>query len=388
MRTVKGQEAIAIAETWGVPLYDAFYRHEVSVAQAKQFIDSRRDPQSFILENWPDSDDEAEQVLLHRFHTALAKGHLREARIMDVIAHPNGGVRIHPFAARLAADRLVDQGRIEITGEQDSEPYYHMVKNAHLSDHFFDGLDSLVCEDCAKLDFRRPFHQTCLTLILEHMREKTGNLDGIIEIEQDGEVDGGGLSRFIRVNSQLLSRGLDEARSRFQSVVKARLSRDQKTMPGQVDLDPTYTVKSTRDMDRAEVAKNQAEQPGVSNTHQGMGLRQNYEDGVGVASSLQDPSGSGLKTKISKQDLINYLRDVEIVDETGEIRELRDDHKRLTDELVRRDETIHQLEKQRTNYEKQFDEMKRDMDTLLAAMQIAKKRRPMSDNIIDVPMGE
>ena len=364
MKTLKGQEAIDVARALNVQLYDLFYRHEVTAAEARQFVDSRRDPQSFVLENWPDTEGEADEVVLHRFHTALVKGQLQEARIVDVIAHPNGGVRIHPAAAKLAADRLVQQGKLEVFATPDSDPYYRLVKNVGLADKFFGGLDTLVCDECAKLNFDRPFHETCLSLIMEHFREQTKNLADIVEIVGEDTGNSNGLSKFIRINGQLLSRGLDEARSRFQSVLKLRNMRSDNDAPEPwTPPSPPYKVVPTESHERPE--------PGLS----------------GDAVSAIKP-GTQERTRISKGQLIEYLRQVEILDETGEVQNLRERQELLGTELKRRDDTIQQLEKQRTFFEKQFDEMKRDMDTLLSAMQIAKKRSTPIDNVVDVPMGE
>ncbi|QSO48946.1 hypothetical protein [Alicyclobacillus mengziensis] len=363
MRTVKGQEAIDIARVLNVPIYDVFYRHEVTAAQAKQFVDSRRDPQSFVLENWPDTDGEAEEVVLHRFHTALVKGQLRQARIVDVIAHPNGGVRIHPAAARLAADRLVDQGKLDVFEGQDSEPYYRLAKNVHLADKFFEGLDTLVCDECAKLNFDRPFHETCLSLIMEHFREQTKNLSDFVEFLDEDASNTNGLSRFIRINGELLSRGLDEARSRFQSVLKLRNTRMNET-----PSEPWTPSQPPYDMSPSGSAEQQ--DPG------------SVGDSTSSSSTLRE------RARISKEQLIEYLRRVEILDETGEVKDLRERQEVLNSELRKREDLIHQLEKQRTFFEKQFDEMKRDMDTLVSAMQIAKKRSTTMENVIDVPMSE
>lgn len=364
MRTVKGQEAIDIARVLNTPIYDVFYRHEVTAAQAKQFVDSRRDPQSFVLENWPDTDSEAEEVVLHRFHTALVKGQLRQARVVDVIAHPNGGVRIHPAAARLAADRLVEQGKLDVFEGHDSEPYYRLARNVHLADKFFEGLDMLVCDECAKLNFDRPFHETCLSLIMEHFREQTKNLSDFVEFLDEDASNTNGLSRFIRVNGELLARGLDEARSRFQSVLKLRNMRVNET-PSEpwTPSHPPYDIG----------ASESAEQQDSGSVH---------GDATLSSSALRE------RARISKEQLIEYLRRVEILDETGEVKNLRERQEVLHSELKRREDVIHQLEKQRAFFEKQFDEMKRDMDTLVSAMQIAKKRSTTMENVIDVPVGE
>ena len=96
-----------------------------------------------------------------------------------------------------------------------------------------------------------------------------------------------------------------------------------------------------------------------------------------------DLGPTGSKKKISKAELIAYLKNVQIVDEDGEIAQLKAECLQLRKQLDEKDYELLKLERQRAYLQKQCDEIQRDMDTLIEAMQIAKRRGHVSSQVID-----
>lgn len=368
MQTIRGQEAIDIAETYNAPVYDAFYQTEVEVEEAKRFVQSGRSITAFVLENWPESDSEAEVVMLQRFHQALVKGNLNSARVMDVIASPTGQTRIHPAAATLAAERLVEQNRLEHAGASTSGSFYRMASNVYFKEEILGELRQMVCSDCAQLDLTQPFHETCLLIILDFLRNQPESLEALTEVRLDVR-NNAFFGRIPLGNApQFLSRGLDVAKSRWQSVLKTHKPEDE------AHGSTPHQGRSTK---LAGTQASQADGDGTGGVDD--------EDTIILTSgsaSVASPMG---RSRISKADLIHYLESVEIVDDTTEISQLKEQLNRLSGQLRRRDGMIEQLEHQRAQLQKQCDEMQDEMTTLVEAMQIARRRsRSHSDDVIDV----
>lgn len=179
MRTLSGYEALEIADQFGVSLYDRYYEKEITLEEARQFVESKRDPESFIVNHWPDTDEEAEKVVLGN---ALKR--LKEQRIsagsIDELAKLEGN-EIHPFAAELAAERLAEQNRLQIVDTFADSLSYSVPQSVQISDEFLNHLAGLVCEECAHMSFEQPFHEACLASLIDFIRSESFTVSDIAE---------------------------------------------------------------------------------------------------------------------------------------------------------------------------------------------------------------
>lgn len=361
MRTLVGQEAIDLADQFNLPLFDRYYKSDVTVQQAKLFIRQQREPSSFILENWPESDREAEQIVLRQFHAVLIAQQLTEATIPELWERI-GESPLHPLAAELAADRLVEQEELERVEDAEDYSIYRIPRTTHFTDTFLDGLRSIVCEDCAHLSPTQPFHKTCLMSLVDYLINGDFSLNDVTEKRAAEDLGRGFQLLKSPMGARWLSETVSATRLRLKTVVKPILKREH-VVPAQrpsADLAPSEPVT--------------------------------YEPSsypAGGETLVAHVAGTGLRTKISKAELIRYLNSVEILEEDGEVAELRQER----DELVRRVESkqreLQQLERERAFLEGQCAELQRDMDTLLQALQIAKRRgHGSSSQVIDGEISE
>ncbi|MCY0888250.1 MAG: hypothetical protein OWQ59_07290 [Alicyclobacillaceae bacterium] len=373
VRTLKGYEAIEIAEEYDLPLFDLDYRGEVTVEETKQFIASHRSPQSFALPNWPESDVEGEHLVMQAFYHLLLEKRHAEAKLDDVLATLEK-TPIHPAAVELALERLVEQNRLNLLSVTKESITYQIPRTIYFKEEFLVQLDDLICEDCAKLDLDGPFHQACLDTLTKFLGEGSFTLKDITE-----EVVGRNSSRSARLtrpnlDMQWLSKKASVAKSRWQSVIKPLFTRDddlddaddsQASSPiGKVPSPPISASESTP---LASSAGTRTPLPTASTVH---------------------VDGGGERKAVTKEDLIAYLRSIEILDEHGELARLQKERMGLLNRVDLREQEIRQLEKQKAYLEQQCQEMQRDLDTLVNAMQIAKRRTVSGEHVVDATLNQ
>ncbi|WP_206919078.1 hypothetical protein [Alicyclobacillus suci] len=388
MRTLSGYEALEIADKYGVSLYDRYYEKEISLEEAQQFVESQRDPHSFLVKHWPDSDEEAETVVLANALKRLKEERIAAGTIDELASMPDNP--IHPFAAELAAERLADQNRLQIVDAFAESLSYRLPQRVQLSTGFLDHLAGLVCEDCAHMSLDEPFHEDCLASLIDFIRSESFTVSDIVEM-REVKFQNGKLTKMLRPGFGLLSKKVLETRSRWQSVFKPMLHRES-------------DAQNSRDAHRHDGGTSQA--TGRDAAQQSSQL---YEDVVDRAlddmqatrvsprvpvapkvSGGEETAGENRAEQrpvVTKNDLIAYLESIEIIDDHGQMTKLHQEQRALQSQLAAKDEEIYRLHKQIEYWQKQCDEIQRDMDTLIEAMQIAK-RRSSSTNVASSPVVE
>ncbi len=380
MRTLIGHEAIDVAHEHDILVFDRFQNTEITTREAELLIQKQRDPDSFALEDWPESDKEAEHVVLQRFHVATSAYGMPEATIADIRRLDMVGRSIHPHAARLAANRLVEQNELEAFEDHEDERVYRIPRNTYFKESFLEGLRAQVCDECADLDLEQPFHKTCLMALADYLINEEFTLSDVTETgNQDAAPGRKRTNLFSGARARWLSQTVTATRGRLKSVVKPIMSHN-------------WTA-GDEERDRPEPQTSKAQGPVSFTTRQS--AEHDPLDG-GVESDLQHVSVSvnvdefQSRDKISKAELIEYLKKVEIVDESGELASLRVEREKLQAQLEAKEQEIKQVERQRMLLQGQCEDMQRDLDTLLEAMQIAKRRGYVSaqPQVIDADVGK
>jgi hypothetical protein len=398
MKTIKGYEAIEIAEKYDLEMYDLYYKNPLSVEEVKQFIRSRRDPQTFALQNWPDTDQEADQMVLNAYHVAL-KDHLLSAANLDELDALGSGLPLNPGAAELAAERLAASGKLEILEETRDGIRYRIPRTLYFRGDFLDALASQVCDECARLDIDGPFHETCLLSLFEYLREHGFTPTDVTEVRHASHGNHK-FSKILRPGIELLSKTVSETRSKLQSVVKPIFNQDE----GGEEATPTdSTVAYQSDIgDETIVYRPEVEsepKPIIEEPEREEQHEEEHPVGDSRAQQLEEPLRESVlsssereetewqttrtdRARITKEELIEYLRQIEIIDDTGEIVRLQRERSEWLQRMAERERDIEQLERQRAYWETQYHEMNRDMDTMIEAMQIAKRRVGRADTTL------
>ncbi|WP_062305744.1 hypothetical protein [Alicyclobacillus sendaiensis] len=385
MKTLKGMDALEVAARYGITLYDTYYGNEVTVQEAREFIEAKRDPDSFILKDWPDTEEEAEDVLLMHIYQALRDKKQAHGRVDLVIEQTEGPV-INVAAAELAALRLGSRRMLEVD-DRDDGVYYHVPRTAHLTDEFLDKLGQFVCEECRHFDLAGPYHEACLYALVQAIRRGEFALEDVVE---ERPADASPLGRLFGTNFGTWSRRVSETKSRLQQAWKKRRravlsrmedKRQEEAGDGQAQERAqdwaTATIhrtlaglkrtrmaaKATAPATEAEVERPAAQAP---------------LDGGEIVDALSEPAQSGARReRITKRALIRYLEQVEIVDESGEeARELADLRQRCIELEALLDSANTRYDRARAeidHWKRQYEALKKDMDTVLQALQIARR---------------
>ncbi|SIS56678.1 hypothetical protein [Alicyclobacillus vulcanalis] len=389
MKTLKGMDALEVAARYGITLYDTYYGNEVTVQEAREFIEAKRDPDSFILKDWPDTEEEAEDVLLMHIYQALRDKKQAHGRV-DLVIEDTEGPVINVAAAELAALRLGNRRLLEVD-DRDDGVYYHIPRTAHLTDEFLEKLGQFVCEECRHFDLAGPYHEACLYAMVNAIRRGEFALEDVVE---ERPAEGSPLGRLFGSNFGTWSRRVSETKSRLQQAWKRRrravLSRieDQREDESAVEkakraaedwttatLHRTLAgLKRTRMAAKAaDEAGPGADAPEVHAPHGAVEIVDAVND-TGREDSGQERSG---RQRITKRALIRYLEQVEIVDESGEeARELADLRQRCIELEALLDSANSRYDRARAeidHWKRQYEALKRDMDTVLQALQIARR---------------
>jgi hypothetical protein len=361
LRTLKGYEAIQVAEQHNVTLYDLENRIEVSAEETREYIEHRRDPNVFVIDEWPDTDEEAEQIVLREFQSALLERRCAEARIFDISIHLSGGLPMHTDAAELAGQRLVEQNKLEIVQTHDDGNVYRIPQTMYFKRSFLGRLRNKVCPECAHLDPEGAFHEICLINLVEYIKEINLSSSELVEMRHSRPPEPR-LPKTIHpsLGFQWLSQRASATKQKWKSVLKPIFSQDNQKLDSGEQQETI--VMPTRHSVSVEPPIHRSE-----------------ED---VRTELT--SDLDRQTKITKDELIGYLRSVEIIEEHGELSELRREKDTLLEQLALKEHEIEKIEKHRAYAEKQYQETQRDMDVLIDALQIAKRRTPNPAEVIDV----
>ncbi len=371
MKTLKGFDAIDLADRYNIPLLDLETKKEISAERAMVQIHQRHDPSIFVIQNWPDSDEEAEAVILKEFQKALRENRWAEASLLAINASLNGSMPIHLRAAELAAERLVKQGKLELVEMGKDFSLYRIPRTVRFSEEFLKELRGIVCEECAILDVEGPFHETCLMNLFDYLQEKNFTVHDIIQVEEDHHPETRFRMSRPNIGMQWLSRTASATKSRLKSVVQPILSQDSDGLHNKAkkpDEKPVSQVSSDEHVQYRQQPSDSDESVQVSRT-------------VAPTTAWTETSQ---KQRISKQELISYMQSVEIVEDPYEIDSLKNENAELQRLLREKKQDYEKVEKQRVFFEKQCQELQRDLDVLVQAMQIAKRRDSKSDNIVDV----
>ncbi|MCL6454891.1 MAG: hypothetical protein K6T78_14890 [Alicyclobacillus sp.] len=394
MRTLKGYQALDVAAEYQLDLYDQSEGRHVTLEEARAKISQRVDPDRFVLRNWPDSDREAEEVVLQLFELALAERQLLDARVEDLASELTADNPLHLQAAVSAAERLADRGALEVVSGRREDPVYRLPATVYLTDAFLDQLRSVVCEDCADLDLAGPFHKSCLASLIQFLQDGNFRLRDVTEVRADDGASRFQLGGSRRVPGQLLAKTVTEAKSRWQSVVKPMLQRTRDAQSRGAEASTTRwredaSPHTAPDASPGGALGRSAERPRPATAETGTW----YPEDVAAAGNGAGASDSGTpnradwttgRQRVTKEQLISYLAEIEIIDESGEISALRRERTALSQKIAERERDLLRLEREKAFLERQCEEMKRDLDTLVEAMQIAKRRSRTETTVVDV----
>ncbi|AEJ44496.1 hypothetical protein [Alicyclobacillus acidocaldarius] len=384
MKTLKGMDALEVAARYGITLYDTYYGNEVTVQEAREFIEAKRDPDSFILKDWPDTEEEAEDVLLMHIYQALREKKQAHGRVDLVIEETEGPV-INVAAAELAALRLGSRRMLEVD-DRDDGVYYHVPRTARLTDEFLQKLGQFVCEECRHFDLAGPYHEACLYALVNAIRRGEFELEDIVE---ERPADGSPLGRLFGSNFGMWSRRVSETKSRLQQAWKKRrravLSRiedkreaqpgEEKAKSAAQDWTTATLHRTLAGLQRTRMAAKAAEKREEAVER----LAVAAPEGAGeIVDALSEPAPDGARReRITKRALIRYLEQVEIVDESGEeARELADLRQRCIELEALLDSANTRYDRARAEidrWKRQYEALKKDMDTVLQALQIARR---------------
>ncbi|MCL6516804.1 hypothetical protein [Alicyclobacillus sp.] len=411
MRTLRSFEALEAAERYGVPVYDLVGKRELDVEEAHQLVQGGRDPSTFVLQRWPDSDEEAEQLVLKEFQRALKERRWAEASVFDLSNAISGGLAIHLEAAELAAERLAEQGKLQFV-KSGQYKVYALPRTVRFSDAFLDKLRDQVCDACATLDLEGDFHEACLMNLLDFLREHTFGFDDIEEVPADAAGARAG-RRGPGVGADWLRRTAELARTRFRGVIRARAggasrgaAEARPTIPTGGEEMPVVGTGPNRTAGTgsgvgpgAGGAVGIGAGPGAgfaSGTMAGAvsgtasGVASGSVSGTGAFTAEGSPGGVAAadRPQVTKRELIRYLQSVEILDENGEIDRLRQEREELMQRIAQRDKQLEKMQRDKAYFMKQFEEMQHDMDVLVQAMQIAKRREQRPAPVVDATFDE
>jgi hypothetical protein len=370
MKTLRGFDAIDVADRHNVPLYDNETKKEITAERAMVQIHQRRDPGSFVIQNWPDNEEEAEIIVFKEFQRALRENHWAEASLLAIHTATSGGLPIHLQAAELAAKRLVKEGKLELAEAAKDFCVYRIPRSVRFSDEFLKELREVVCEECAILDVEGSFHEACLMNLFDYLQERNFTVRDIIQVEQEHRPENRVHISRPNLGMQWLSRTASATKSRLKSVVQPILNPDDNTSPGKQSKVDGHKAAEFADNDQTIQFRPSVSMDSVRN-----------DRNPSPVTEWAETSG---KERISKQELITYLQSVEIVEDPNEVDTLRHENMELLRRVRDLKQDYEKAEKERAYYEKQCQGMQQDLDVLVQAMQIAKRRDPKPDNIVDV----
>lgn len=359
MKTLKGYEAIEVAERHGILLYDLLSQNEVTAPEARDFIRTRGNANSCVIEAWPDTEEEAEQIVLKAFQRVLSETRRSRAALGQLFTSVDGKKVIHPKAVELAADRLVEQGRL-VVGDSptDNGVIYSIPRTIYFADEFLDKLSEVVCEECARFDIVGAFHEDCLLQLIDFIKSYDFSLDDLRESDTPAQPRGNANRSHVDnpvslgIGRQWLQRTANATRTSWKTVLKPMF----KHRESQGDAGHTEVMETLQNSGFAHTATAKENMNEATEPHE--------------------------RPQITKDELIRYLHQVEILDD-GELNVLQMETENLRKELAHKESEIRKMEQQRTYLESQFGEMQRDMDTLIRAMRIAKRYEPNQGQVFD-----
>lgn len=361
LKTLKGYEAIEVAERYDILLYKFTTQSEVSAMEAREDIENRGNANAYIIEAWPDTEDEANQIALRAMKERLRESRTPSATIEQLSTVVNERRLMHPAAMELALNRLAERGSILMQqGERHGEILYVLAPTLTFTDEFLAELREVVCDDCAHLDLGTPFHESCLFNLFDFLHNRKLKLEDLREAEiesfaaktQPASSDGQG------VGLQWLSRTASVTKERWKTVVQPMIKSRIRGRNQDATEEPSTVQPKTpaNPSSSTQMSENQAE-----------------TSDSGASISFGELTSDAMeRPKITKDELIKYLRSVEILDD-GELKILQMERDNLRRELEQKESQIQQLVQQKAQIESQFAGLQQDMDVLVRAMRIAKR---------------
>ncbi|QQE79830.1 hypothetical protein [Alicyclobacillus sp. SO9] len=363
MRTLKGYEAIELAERYDILLYKFTTQTEVTASEARDEVQNRGNASAYVIEAWPDSEEEAEQIILKKMEENLRTIRTSAATIEQLTTTSTGDRFMHPVATELAVDRLVEKGTLSAFRESNGDIVYVLSKRLAFTEDFLDRMRDVVCEECADLNLEGPFHETCLLDLFEFLHTYKLSLEDLREVtdlSEDTRAHGG--QSISSSGMQWLSKTVSVTRSRWKTVLEPLLKNRSTDKPADTEADeasanpavqpptPTEDAEAYSDAVHTEAVRNEA---------------------VKVANPSPRDTANG-RPKITKKELIQYLQSIEVLDE-GELDVLREARDELLRDLDEKDNQIRQLIQQKSRLETQYAQLQQDMDVMVRAMRIARQ---------------
>ncbi len=388
MKTLYGYEAIEIAEPLEATLYDSDLRQELSVDEVLQLIETASRPiRAFTLRFWPESEEEAEATIMRAFRKHLAEKHQAETTLPALFPAALRDGPIHPAAAVQATLRLVEQGKLLYVRTEGSQAVYRLPRDVGFSDTLQAALQEVACPDCARLDLGGPFHEACLTNLVSFLQshEFTDN-----DLANADDLD------YVTPSEAPWFRAAGQTRESVQKLAKTALSTGRKL---QERLKAVATARAddgdglsggglshllrrgeARNSRRPDEDYQEAPQHAAvevdhyahDDAWQGtVGI--DYGSADGRTPMMEGNSDLTMRPSITQADLITYLQSVDIVASQSEA-QLRHEYSQAVRRMAEKERELEDLRRQRSYVEQQFNELQRDMDTVLNALQIAKRR--------------
>lgn len=393
MKILYGYEAIEVAEPLEATLYDSDLHQELSVDEVLQLIETASRPiRAFTLRFWPESEEEAEATLLRAFRKHLAEQRQAEASLPTLFPAALRDGPIHPAAAVQAALRLVEQGKLMYVRTEASQAVYRMPRDVRFSDTLQSALREVACPDCARLDLGGPFHEACLTNLVAFLqtREFTDNdlseADDHVITSEASWLRAAGQTResVQKLAKSALSTGR-KWQERLRSVATSRPGGDEGDGASSGGLSQLLRRGEGRIEGRTHTARpavgddsDDAEQSTRSDPYYGQDETPTRETKTdeGVASRPHMAAHSHdltVRQSMTQADLIAYLESIDIVATETEA-QVRHEYTQALRRMADKERELEELRKQRSFIQQQFNELERDMDTVLQALQVAKKR--------------
>ncbi|WDL95779.1 hypothetical protein [Alicyclobacillus sp. ALC3] len=387
MKTLFGYEAIEIAEPLEATLYDSDLRQELSVDEVLQLIETASRPiRAFTLRFWPESEEEAEATIIRAFRKHLAEKHQAETTLPVLFPAALRDGPIHPAAAVQATLRLVEQGRLLYVRTEGSQAVYRLPRDVGFSDTLQTALREVACPECARLDLGGPFHEDCLTNLVSFLQSHEFTDNDLADVDDHDYVTTSEASWFraagqTRESVQKLAKtALSTGRKlqeRLKAVATARA--DDGDGPSGGGLSHLLRRGETRNSRHPDEEHQDALQhAAVEVEHYAHEDAREGATGMdsGNAGRTLMPEGNSnltMRPSITQADLLAYLQSVDIVASQGEA-QLRHEYSQAVRRMAEKERELEDLRRQRSYVEQQFNELQRDMDTVLNALQIAKRR--------------
>lgn len=372
MKTLHGYEAIEAAQPYAATLYDTDLHQELSVDEVLQLLETAHRPvRSFALLFWPESNDEADAVVLRAYKKHLAENQQTQSTLQALFPAALTIGPIHPVAAELAAQRLDALGKLSYVRTEADQDIYRLRREVCLSDTLQANLLTVACEDCARLELTGPFHEVCLTNLIDFLQTHEFKMEDLTAATDPDDVPEASWLKAAGRTSESVQKFAKTALStgrKWQERLRAATARPAAEGPDE-PARPQATAPHSTSADTATREGTSEGPPGTP----------------GVDSTRLSTTASDAHTQlverpsVTQSDLIRYLQSIDIVSAESEAA-VRREYTQALRRMSEKERELEDLRKQRNYVEQQFSELQRDMETVLEALQIARRRDTKSSN--------